>query len=164
MARRTHYNPADRDEIIALRAEGVLWSDISKKLNLREASVVAAYEEGVQDPGTAPRLVQIYDTLQNRLLYIIRSFTDEQVTDLAPDKRAIVFGIMADKIAPLQKVIGDSTSADGGSPGASMSELLAQAQNDLAPLNTLIDRLKKKKKRVKAMEAAAQQEEGADVG
>lgn len=144
MARRRSYTPEDSERVVALRAEGVSWADIGKQLNLQQKLVDEAYEAGTSTTENASRLMQLFDKLQDKLLATIDTFTLDEISDLAPNQRAILFGIMMDKVAPLQKVLGDSLGADHFEVAPTMRQLMQAAPTDLKELDGLIGRMRTK--------------------
>ena len=157
--RRTTFTPEETERVVSLRAEGVGWSDIGRRLNLTVATVEEAYEAGTATPANANRLAQIFDTLQEKLLYTIGSFTEDEIDRLAPNQRAILFGIMADKVAPLIKVLGDSIGADHMDLAPSMMELMKAGPEDFKEINDLMRRMSTKSTGTTTLEATKHADE-----
>lgn len=139
--RRTTFTPEEAERVVSLRAEGVGWTDIGRKLDLTVATAEEAYEAGVAQPNSASRLSQIFDTLQDKLLFTIGSFDEGEIKQLAPNQRAILFGIMADKVAPLIKVLGDSLGADHKDMAPTMAQIMTAGPEDLKEINDLMRRM-----------------------
>ena len=145
--RRSKYTAQDVDQVTMLRAEGLGWTEVAKQLNLTAGQCELAYEEGLQgDAGLkrTSKLMKIFQTLQDRVLTAIESFTEDEIKQLSPNQRAILFGIMADKIGPLMKVLGERLGADHLEEAPTIMALMGQAQGDLAEVGDLAERIRKK--------------------
>lgn len=139
--RRTVFTPEEAERVVNLRAEGMGWQDIGRQLSLTVATAEEAYEAGTAQPSTANRLSQIFDTLQDKLLFTISSFGEDEITELSPSQRAILFGIMADKVAPLIKVLGHTLGADHMDRAPTITQLMTAGPEDLKEINELMRRM-----------------------
>ncbi len=139
--RRNKFTEEDAARVVNLRAEGVPWGDVGKQVNLTLKACEEAYEAGSADVETTSRLVQLFDKLQDKLLQVIDMFPPEELKELSPSQRAVLFGIMIDKVGPLQKVLGDSLGADHMQQAPTMQKLLAASKEDFKEINSLMGRM-----------------------